>query len=640
MRLLQILIFSCLVFITSSVQKINASEDYPSVYKPLISELYLHFPYYVEYLFHSSQFTSKLTPDEHHKLQQLRRYFAELRTLPELLFIQNREEFILEPAGKERMAKTTAEMYSSIDFNQGLLAEPQVKIDIPFVIQILFHEFGHKLNDEQYQADIDGLATKAALFFKAYTKQIMIAKGTQLHALSLPIDWFQWQQKDRNITSFRHRPNSAVFLQTQDGHFKSFTSAIFNKVASGAGVYWPAGETAYQAFTDSQLCIYGWDVSTTGKISAYVKEQKRLQPQQGRIWSFDQEVYGKSVGGDYQLAFSISDDQKHLNLQTEPLSSLDLAGAIETSLELQQSGDYKLILPEFKGNDPILLRLTTEDGPVFISAENNLGEDHPLTFRVKVNPKRAVGFIEVHSIAKPDGKLQFLDKSYWLVNGSPNVAREKSDVRARFMQLQINTKWKKLNSEKGLLRTRWGENAFRIQLEKFKKIRHIRFVWSMSRKHFQSYLLKTPFINNPFEQRYVESRGFHGAEHAIENDTYEEVFTERDIQQDDRTVTVPLSFYPRHIATTQTSHYMMNMNMFGSHTFPVTTKKILAEDLGDRQLMDVLVTDEDLQTTSLLRDGESFSFLVNNSGLSECEEYLLRQRQYYDFSQVKVKGRR
>lgn len=639
MRILSILIYVYIIVITSSVQNLYASESRPVLQKPLIEELYANFPYYVEYLSETADFYSNLSPHEQQQLLNLRLYLKNQRQLPELHFTEDRQQFYLQENEPERMAKTTQEEWSPIEFNASMLADESMKITIPLMIQILIHELGHKLNESHLQADIDSLATKASLYFKAYTSEFKVG-NIKFHALSLPIRWFPWVTPMEYGVSNRHRPNSAIFSEIPEQGFLSLTRAIYERLNQVSGAYWAAGDTQPQAFTDKQTYIYGWDVSRDRQISALVKVQKRLQPKDGKIFNFDYEVYGKSVYLDQHLVMTVSEDQQQLDIQTAPSGLLDLENTIQTSMQ-QEGRFYKLELPQNNLEEGLLLRLMTDQGPVLLAPEKSTDGAGPLVFRFQVSPNRAPGFIEIHSVVKSDGTFQFLDKFYWYATGSEMGSRFVNKAQARFMQMQVNTKWKKIKMENGFIRNRWGETAIRIQLQKYKKIRHIRLVWQMSRKHYQSHRLKQPYINNPFEQRYVQARGYFGGEHAVEYEFYEDVITEKQLQQGGRTLTIPLEFYPKHIKSDHTASYMMYMGgIMGSYTTQVTTQNILAEDLGDRQLVDILVTDENMETTSLVKEGQVLSFAFNKSGLSECEEYLLKRKQYYEFSDLNVKGSR
>jgi len=643
--------FSCIlaVVITLFAQSLYANTEEKFDQQPLIEELFHNMPFYVEYLAETPAFTSILSDSEKERLKLLVDYFRSIKRLPELDLSQPRAKFFLEPyPGEpeegEKIAKTNIDEYSPIAFNIEKIVAESIRFDIPVYIQTLIHEFGHKLPDSRKQQGVlDSLAAKAGVFFKAYTKELKISQRWSIQSLSLPINWFYWplMYDPYFQTSFRRRPNTIIFLKNESTGFQSLTEPIYERLAGNTGAIWPVRDTREEAFTDSQMHLDGWEMTSKGNITAYVRDQKRLQsikgPRNPRIY----EAYEKIVETEHQLQAQFFPEQNNLDLHVASKGQQDLGVAVRTVLEKESETSYRLTLPDYKSDKPIMLRLSTAQGLITIPSEKDQN-----SFRFTIPKKGSAQFVEIQSIQSASKGIQFLDRAYWFaIEKTPG-----RETKAKFMQMEINkkilqhdsTKWRQIKGGQSLMNS-WGPTQFRIRLEKYRKIRQIRLVWAVHRLHFESHNLRRPHIFNPMEQRNVYAEGHFGTQFAEEYDIFEHVFPENLIQQymqDPRTLTLQFDIRPKHIKEYSQAQYMMGRGwFFRDHVETVTTHHIKGKDTGNWQLLDVTVTDENLESTSLLTEPINIGF--TNSGYPEhCEKWLLHREQYYDVDSLSVKGRR
>lgn len=649
MRYLWAIVRIIAVVITLFAQSLYANTNPKFDQQPLIEELFHNMPFYIEYLAETPAFVSILSEGEKERLRLLVNYFHTIKRLPELDFSQPRSQFFLEPyPGEpeegEKIAKTDIDEYSPIAFNMEKIDAESIRFDIPFGIQTLIHEFGHKLPDSKKQQGVlDSLATKAGVYFKAYTKELKISQRWSIQSLSLPINWFYWPLMNDPYfqTSYRRRPNTIIFLKNESTGYESLTDSIYERVTDNTGALWPARETREEAFTDSQMHLDGWEITAKGIITTSVRNQKRLQSNKGPRNPHVFEAYGKSIETVHQIQAQFFPEKNSMDLSVAPKDRQNLGIAVRTVLEKESDTAYRLTLPDYKSDEPTVLRLTTAQGLITIPMEKDTN-----SFYFTIPKKGSAQFVEIQSVQSASQGIQFLDRAYWFAIGNA-PGRE---TKAKFMQMEINkkilqhdsTKWRQIKGGQSLMNS-WGPTQFRIRLEKYRKIRQIRLIWAIHRLHFESHNLRHPHIFDPLQQRHVYAEGHFGSQYAEEYDIFERIFPEGMIQQymqDPRTLTLQFDIRPKHIKEYSKTQYMMNTGwFFRDHVETVTTHHIKGKDTGNWQLLDVIVTDENLESTSLLAEPISISF--TNSGYSEhCEKWLLHREQYYDFDSVQVKGRR
>lgn len=608
---------SALVFITISTQKLYAEVPLARP-EPLFTEILKNMPFYIEYLVQAHRFFWSLEPKEREQLQLLNQYLKNLGRTPDANFSRLREDFILQIGEPERAAVTTEQVDSKIDFNVGLLEKNQV--DIPLGIQLSMHELGHKLADQKDQGVFDSLATKAAIFFKAYTQTLKISPQESLHVLSLPIQWFQWNTQIP-WNKLRHRPNTAVFLKTSQANFHSLTEQVLSKIEGGAGQYEASGPIRDKAFTDIQTFLLGLDRSKDGPISIFVRTERKLQSDEKPKlpFTFPEEPYSKNVTDELQLFFHFG---QQVDVQVVPTSKRNLASSIRTTLEQELNGAYRLTLPDFKVGENMKLQLSTALGPILLSQEQTTDPEKPLSFLFQIPKEGLAEFVEIQSILK-ENQIQFLDKSYWFaIPKGPQGNLEGENI-----QMQVGEEWKevKANSEDPFY-NRWGASGLKIEVPNSKKIRHIRFVWGMQRSHFKSSDIKRPQFYQPMGPTQFVLRAEMGDAYAFEKDIYEENFSESEFTQEGSQLTVPLKFSPKHIINLSFTSVTHRISRFFTLRSNITNHEIKGEDMGQRHLLDILITDENLETTSILKEPMKFHF--TSSGRSPCEEMMEKYNQY------------
>lgn len=88
--------------------------------------------------------------------------------IPKLEFSNNRDEFKLNPGEPERLAKTTEILKDPVLVNLSYLNSPNMEPSYMDVLQILFHELGHKVGRDKNQSAIDSAGAKLIRFLRPY----------------------------------------------------------------------------------------------------------------------------------------------------------------------------------------------------------------------------------------------------------------------------------------------------------------------------------------------------------------------------------------------------------------------------------------------------------------------------------------
>jgi len=607
MHLLKAAFCSALVFITLSGQTLYADGKSAGP-QPLFAELLKNMPFYLEYVANSHRFYWDLSKEERARLELLRQYLNS--NMPFLTSSLIRENFFLQKDEPERIAKTTNELHSSIDFNTELLAKHSV--DIALGVQLLLHELGHKLNDFENQGVIDSLATKIALYFKSYTQELKISEQESLHILSLPIQWFHWRSPSSwYMQQLQQRPNTALFLKKSNSDFQSLTEPVLAKLESAIGSYQATWRAQNDVFTDAQAFFYGLEPARDGKVSIFVRDQRKLQPvKEPKRFSFPEEEFSKTITHEQQVLFDLSSGE----IQVRSTDTKDFSSSVRTALE-QSGGVYRLTLPDLKSEN-LKLRLSTAQGPILLSPE----KIEPLTFNFQIPTAGTAEFVEIHSAVNDKNETQFLDKAYWFPVSKSTPTEAPSKIQN--IQMQVDGEWReaKADAEEPFF-NRWGQTELRLQLPQSKKIRQIRFVWEMYRRHFKSTDLQRPQFYQPFGPTQFVVHGNLGREYAVEKDIYEDIFSEKEFTQEDQQIAIPLKLEAKHITSLSFTNISHRIGRFFKLTSNITYHEIRGEDSGSRRLLDILITDENLETTSILSAPLRFRY----SRLS-CEELMKEAR--------------
>lgn len=618
-----------LVFITVSAHSLHADENsvVVSPQEPLFTELLTNMPFYLSYLAGNAQFFVNLNPVERDQFKLLQEHLNHQDYRLKVDFSLPRSEFILESGQAERLAKTPSWSGAPIYINSGLLKDQQ--LDIPFVIQLLIHELGRKLGEKEVPGALDALATKASIYFKAYVQVLKVSDKKSLHILSLPIEWFFWKTESRGFRlEPRRRPNTVVLLNSADGSFQSLTEPVLTQFEKSLGDYLPIGLRRDDTFADSQIVFHGAD-SVDGKISLRARNQKKLQKkaQVKDRWGFPEESFYQTVTQDRQLLVFYTEAQDELTIQVNSSVEEDLKHSIRTSLK-QQDGSYQLTLPELPTDPSFKLQLSTGLGPILLSPEPSTDSGAPLSFRFQIPERGLSEFVEIHTVLDGKKKTQFLDKAYWFaIRKSNEIAPIKKIEK---LQMRVGTDWRDVDAEsENPFYNRWGKTDIRLQLQSSKKIRQVRLKWGFARYHYKAEDLNRPQFFEPMGPTDLVVRGKAGHEYAIEKDVYEETFTEGELSQENQTLQVPVSFEPKHLMSLSFANVTHRISHFLTLNSRKTFHEIKGEDMGSRELLDIFVTDENLETTSLLQGEKPPRFYFNRTGRSPCEE-IMSERSYAD----------
>jgi hypothetical protein len=594
--------------------------------KPLMQELYRNLPYYLDYLAQVGGWSSPLDPLEQELLEGLRGYLRD--NLPELDFSTLQNEFVLKMGEAERIAMTTGNSWSAIQINRALMAQKDYELSIPLTIQLLIHEVGHKLKRPADQAAIDSLATKAGTFFKAYTSSLALSDGWTMQVVSLPVSWFYWPPPQWGYLHQRLRPNTAVFLRHENQGFKTVTNDILNSATQTSGGLW-ATPAAGRVFSDRQIQLFGLDSSGTNETSLMVRDENQLQPEEAWRLRLDPELFQSAARNQVELGLRFDPSTASFTPRVGPARKHQFVDPVRSLLEPLNSQEYRLTLPDLKADSHSYLLVSTAQGSVQLAAEKN---SDPPAFRWRVPQNSSNEFIDIQSVTDSEGNTRFLDRAYWFA--APHIDPSVRGPKASFMQMQVDTKWRNVRmtpedapgGENSEIYNRWGSVPYRIQLQRPGKIKQIRFIFSMTKKRNKASNLRQPVVQDIL-QNHLYARGT-GDEYAYEAETYEETFSEDQIQQDERTLTVSLDMRPRHTSFADSRTYVSSFSIFHQFQSQVVIENLIGEDVGRRDLLDIQITNENFETESLTKGFKRPVFRFNGSGLSPCEQFM-RNRQHY-----------
>ncbi|MGE0632008.1 MAG: hypothetical protein AB7O96_06345 [Pseudobdellovibrionaceae bacterium] len=99
-----------------------------------------------------------------------------------LKFSDRSEDFVLSPGEPERTAKVLNDVW----FNLNIINNPKNSFSFLDILQILVHEFGHKLEEKKDQAAIDRVAAKIRAYMSPYSREYELKKGLTAHTFILP----------------------------------------------------------------------------------------------------------------------------------------------------------------------------------------------------------------------------------------------------------------------------------------------------------------------------------------------------------------------------------------------------------------------------------------------------------------------
>ncbi|MES2856588.1 MAG: hypothetical protein V4692_12030, partial [Bdellovibrionota bacterium] len=121
-------------------------------------------------------------------------FVIETRVRAELAFSSDQSLFDLKPGEAIRTAVTGDDPHAPIFVNTEIINSPKNRIGFSEAVQLLIHEFGHKLVKEKLQNEVDTLAAKVKSFIDSKMTTSRISNG-QVHALRFETSFYpEWQE--------------------------------------------------------------------------------------------------------------------------------------------------------------------------------------------------------------------------------------------------------------------------------------------------------------------------------------------------------------------------------------------------------------------------------------------------------------
>jgi hypothetical protein len=165
----------------------------------------------------------------------------------ELIFSADQSHFKVRPDEPLRTATTEDALDKPIYVNTEIINQPKLSLGFSDVVQILIHEFGHKLGPQaKVQASVDSMAAKMKAFIDSHTTSFRLSNGSAKvirFQESVYADWHETTLTGRYIgvnipnTLERFRAISDeglyVFLEGQTG-FTDITTELLRDLAQDA----------------------------------------------------------------------------------------------------------------------------------------------------------------------------------------------------------------------------------------------------------------------------------------------------------------------------------------------------------------------------------------------------------------------
>lgn len=163
----------------------------------LVTTAFAELPGIIQFLTRSYDFDQRLTVEERQQLHTLysitetialeKTFGATKQPMPKIQFSNDPKPFELAPGQPERSATTTSVLADPIMFNLRILNAPHFDASYLDILQILFHELGHKLGPSKNQLAMDSLGAKFIQFVKPYYQHALLDGRIKLEVLSLPV---------------------------------------------------------------------------------------------------------------------------------------------------------------------------------------------------------------------------------------------------------------------------------------------------------------------------------------------------------------------------------------------------------------------------------------------------------------------
>lgn len=259
------LLFSAPLFAANPPSSVNR--------QPMVRSAFEAFRPVIYFLSGAEDFRAMLTPEEDQQFtllgNQLIAHYLKLAPPPDpgsgntslhinfkLRFSHRREDFILNPGEPERTAKVTEDVW----FNLNIINNPQNEFNFLDALQIMFHEFGHKLGGKKDQEAIDRIAAKIRNYLLPYYRTHRIQDD--LSAVSFILPYLIIHGGPMGMQA------EPIILMNRRGHYIPTTMAMKDLIYTDGG-YTEAGfpvqdykrvvvKPEFQAFEEKFRVI--WDV--------------------------------------------------------------------------------------------------------------------------------------------------------------------------------------------------------------------------------------------------------------------------------------------------------------------------------------------------------------------------------------------
>jgi hypothetical protein len=479
--------------------------------RALVDTAFYQLPFAVEFLMKSPEFQSKMSPDEMDQLRRLYRITAALalahqfsftigpdgfgmppndQGLPKLEYSDDPQKFKLNPTEPERSAMTQTALSEPIYINLRYLDSSAQDPSLMDVLQILFHEVGHKLGSEKKQAQIDSVSAKMVQFLKPYYQKLMLSEKLKLEALSLPIDFTRMHFGPTAtplvvIQENGHAEKHKLDLSRISDLFSRFTPEASNmaevinlRFLNFSGKLGHERDLSYQVnfnleiksqpvYNDPRISFQGMTVGFGGSAAmiatpnrhpltepSYVNMEAHIRLGRPKPASFTQLIYVETRSSAW--------DYRDLSLQHR----IDKVQTNRNQIQLSISNPTEL--------HQVYLRLRSDQANYQVLGEPLAGEKGGFRFHLPTHLQSASGEIQISEV--------ILNGQYKLP--LPEVIRLKTAQNSKPTPLELKgieyfdgKTWQKYD-DSGILQAPEGPLRFRIQVETDSPLSQIRLLWN------------------------------------------------------------------------------------------------------------------------------------------------------------------
>ncbi len=272
-----------------------AREDQPIQRQDLFRVGFSQLPYAVDFVARSQEFLAQLTPEEKAQLAGIYDVTESIRNgefwkrsdsngnLPDFLaqkkwpvleFSQEPSEFKINPGEPERLAKTTEVFTDAVRINEKYLNSQRIDPSYSDVLQILFHELGHKLEDRKNQAAVDSVGAKMIEFLRPYFQTFEVVNpkkpkdSLRGEILSLPYEVASHGLGPRETLRLLLNDHGMVTYHVLDIFGSMSSLQQYNPDAHGTGNVMEALKVRMTNFSGSELGDFSFDLKLNFEVQS------------------------------------------------------------------------------------------------------------------------------------------------------------------------------------------------------------------------------------------------------------------------------------------------------------------------------------------------------------------------------------